>query len=97
MLSIPPLFIDYHHPVNSEKTGNWVKSSPSPLAIAIFSNNSCPYQKRTDFPGIPPDYDQVIFSPYLEPMFKVKSKNEATLQKLETLLTNGKYFNKLPY
>ncbi len=42
------------------------------------------------FPGVPPDYEAVMFGPYLDSRFKVKSKHEAALEKLENLLVNGK-------
>jgi len=42
-----------------------------------------------DFPGIPPDYDVVIFGPYLEPMFRTKSRHDDILAQLENLLVSG--------
>lgn len=45
--------------------------------------------RSDDFPGIPPDYEVVIFGPYLEPMYKTKSKHDDALDQLEKLLVSG--------
>jgi len=49
-----------------------------------------------DFPGIPPDYDVVIFGPYLEPMFRTKSRHDDILAQLENLLVSGLSYPSLP-
>jgi len=45
--------------------------------------------RSDEFPGIPPDFDVVIFGPYLEPMFKTKSRHDDMLAQLENLLISG--------
>lgn len=45
------------------------------------------------FPAVPPDYESVIFGTYLESKFKTKSKHDAALEKLESLLVQGDMSN----
>jgi len=45
-----------------------------------------------EFPGIPPDYDQVIFGTFFQPVFKIKSKQDKALEELENLLTSDQDF-----
>jgi len=47
------------------------------------------FLRSDEFPGIPPDFDVVIFGPYLEPMFKTKSRHDDMLAQLENMLISG--------